>query len=561
MKQSDVKLDFKVLSSLEKVFPDSEFQTDSDKPLFEGARGETIAFQIAFRYRDPGGIYLTFRTESELAGISLREVCYVPCEMPGAADDPFMLRTAPGLYPDPLRPLTEPLRLPSGIWKSVWVSVPLAETLKPGTYKLTVHASSWQYPDEPWKTDVNCEVEIPVRIRVHAAVLPKQKLILTNWFYADCLAEYYHVKVWSEKFWRILENYLRDYTSHGRNMLLTPLWTVPLDTRIGGERPTAQLLEIDYENGKYHFDFSRLKQWIDLARDCGVEYFEMSHFFTQWGAEFTPKIVVRINGRPVKKFGWHVAATSPEYQDFLRQLMPQLLRFLRREKLSGKCYFHFSDEPREKMLESYRRAASILNRYVNNDEFPVIDALSSVKFFQQGLVKRPVPWFVHIDDFIKEKLPERWCYFAGAHPEYPARSYGAPLCRYRILGVLLYLYEMDGFLHWGHNFWFTQYSRRTRLDPWKETTAGGCFTGGHNFNVYPGDDGYPVDSLHYESFMEAMQDLRLLRELESRIGRKAVVKLIHAGLDYEIRMNHFPHSADYLEKLHTAVLRKLDRAD
>ena len=290
MKQSDVKLDFKVLSSLEKVFPDSEFQADSGKQLFEGARGETIAFQVAFRYSSPGGIYLTLRAESELAGISLREVGYVPCEMPGAVDDPFMLRTAPGLYPDPLRAQTGPLRLPSGICKSVWVSVPLAETLKPGTYELTVHVSSWQYPDEPWKTDVNFEFEIPVRIRVHAATLPKQKFILTNWFYADCLAEYYHVKVWSEKFWRILENYFRDYTAHGRNMLLTPLWTVPLDTRIGGERPTVQLLELEYRDGKYHFDFSRLKQWLDLGRKCGVEYFEMSHFFTQWGAEFTPKM-------------------------------------------------------------------------------------------------------------------------------------------------------------------------------------------------------------------------------------------------------------------------------
>ena len=76
-----------------------------------------------------------------------------------------------------------------------------------------------------------------------------------------------------------------------------------------------------------------------------------------------------------------------------------------------------------------------------------------------------------------------------------------------------------------------------------------------------GKDGGPVDSLHYESFMEAMQDLRLLQELESRIGRKAVVKLIHAGLAYEIRMDRFPHSAEYLEKLHAAILRKLDRAD
>ena len=188
-----------------------------------------------------------------------------------------ILRSAPGLYPDPLRDLSGPLRLTPKIWRSVWFSVPLAEDLRPGTYQLTVQASSWLYPDEPWKTEETFQVEIPVRIRVHTAVLPKQKLILTNWFYADCLSEYYHVKVWSAKFWTILENYLRDYTAHGRNMLLTPLWTVPLDTRIGGERPTAQLLEISYENGKYHFDFSRLKQWIGLGRKCGIEYFGNRH--------------------------------------------------------------------------------------------------------------------------------------------------------------------------------------------------------------------------------------------------------------------------------------------
>ena len=558
MGEPELNVKWQILSSLEKVFPDSEIEcaTAGKIPVFAGARGETVAFQIAFRSR--AGIYLKLRTESGLKNLRMREVCLVPCEMPGDPNDPGILRSKPGLYPDPLRDIRDPLRLARGVTRSVWFSVRLDEKMKPGNYDLKVIVSQYQYADKPWKTPGEFEAEIRVRIRVHSAVLPKQKLILTNWFYADCLAEYYHVRVWSKKFWSILENYLRDYTAHGRNMLLTPLWTVPLDTRIGGERPTAQLLEISYENGKYHFDFSRLKQWIGLGRKCGIEYFEMSHFFTQWGAEFTPKIIVAVNGRKVKKFGWHVAADSPEYQDFLLQLMPQLLRFLRREKLAGKCYFHFSDEPQEKSLDSYRRATSILNRFVNNDEFPVIDALSSVKFYQQGLIKRPVPWFVRIDDFTKEKLPQKWCYFAGANPGYPARSYGAPLCRYRILGVLLYLYEMDGFLHWGHNFWFTQYSRRTQLDPWKETTAGGCFTGGHNFNVYPDADGQPADAIHYESFMEAMQDLRLLQLLETKIGRKAVIKLIHKGLDHELKMGQFPLDPVYLEKLHDAILKKLD---
>ena len=61
--------------------------------------------------------------------------------------------------------------------------------------------------------------------------------------------------------------------------------------------------------------------------------------------------------------------------------------------------------------------------------------------------------------------------------------------------------------------------------------------------------------------MEAMQDLRLLQLLETRIGRDAVVKLIHKGLDYELKMGRFPLAPDYLEKLHTAVLEKLDRTE
>ena len=66
------------------------------------------------------------------------------------------------------------------------------------------------------------------------------------------------------------------------------------------------------------------------------------------------------------------------------------------------------------------------------------------------------------------------------------------------------------------------------------------------------------DSLHYEIFTLALNDLRLLRTLEAKIGREETVKLVHAGLDYEITMNRYPRDAAYLENLHTAVLKKLD---
>ena len=58
--------------------------------------------------------------------------------------------------------------------------------------------------------------------------------------------------------------------------------------------------------------------------------------------------------------------------------------------------------------------------------------------------------------------------------------------------------------------------------------------------------------------MEAMQDLRLLHLLETKIGRKAVVKLIHKGLDHELKMGDFPLEPDYLKNLHESILKKLD---
>lgn len=555
------KLQCRVLTSYEKVFcspcltPEIPL-TDGMIHAFDGARGENIAFQLAFKFPS-SSIQMTIRLESELAEhVTLREVAHVPCELPAVATDEFVLRRDPGLYPDPLIPLSGPLHLAENLWQAVWVGVRIPADFNPGIYDMKFHFDMYQ-KDFPWQQR-DFHEEAVVRVHVHPAVLPEQKMICTNWFYADCLSAYYHEEPWSERFWEILENYFRDLAAHGLNMLMTPLWSVPLDTAIGHERPSCQLLGIKYDGGRYSFDFSLLKRWLDLGRKCKVEYFEMSHFFTQWGAKATPKIMVEENGELKRRFGWDVSSESPEYREFLFALLPELLDFLRGEGLSGKCYFHYSDEPFLEMIEEYRHASEPLRNYLGTDEFPVMDALSDVEFYKQGLVSRPVPCLCKIETFGKETIPHRWCYFAGADKNYPVRSLGAPSCRCRILGVLLYLYEMEGFLHWGHNFWFTQYLLECNLDPWRDTTAGRAFCGGHIYNVYPGRDGKPVDAIHYEVFMEAMQDVRLLQLLESRIGRAKTVDLICEGLNYRPAMNHFPHEAVWLRDLRNRIFAALE---
>ena len=45
-----------------------------------------------------------------------------------------------------------------------------------------------------------------------------------------------------------------------------------------------------------------MKKFLELCLDCGIEYFEHSHLFTQCSAEHAPKIIVRENGEDKKLF-------------------------------------------------------------------------------------------------------------------------------------------------------------------------------------------------------------------------------------------------------------------
>ena len=56
--------------------------------------------------------------------------------------------------------------------------------------------------------------------------------------------------VFSEEHWEIIENYLHEYVKRGCNMILTPLFTPALDTAVGAERTTTQLLDVKVDNGE-----------------------------------------------------------------------------------------------------------------------------------------------------------------------------------------------------------------------------------------------------------------------------------------------------------------------
>ena len=84
----------------------------------------------------------------------------------------------------------------------------------------------------------------------------------------------------------------------------------------------------------------------------------------------------------------------------------------------------------------------------------------------------------------------------------------------RILGVQMYKYQLDGFLHWGYNFYNSEKSLYP-IDPYRCTDASGAFPSGDPFLVYPGADRKPEESIRLMLMDEAMNDLRAMYLLEN----------------------------------------------
>lgn len=550
-----ISVDYKIVSSLEKVFCGKTFD---GKVLEEisALRGERVHFQIAICTGESAGVKIIPVLPEGFAGeITIREVQNIPSLMPCAPEDDWVLRSEPGLYPDALKPILQELPTAANCWHSAWVTVALPADAPAGDFLLKFklqfisHATLPSFCPEP-----EVEKEESLILSVIPVSLPEQTLKVTHWFYADCILHHYHVPAWSEEYWALLEKYFRNYAEHRNNLLLTPLWSVPLD-RVPGltSRPVCQLLEISHKNDVWHFDFSRLERWISTAQKCGIKNFELVHAFSQWGLKWAPEIIV--DGSPM--FGKDTPFDAPEYTDFLRNLMKEMIPVLQKHGLTPEnCYFHISDEPHgDEALHRYRYASSLFREILQG--YPYIDALSDIQFFRQGVIDRPIPNIGKLDEFARENTAERWVYFAGSWENgLPGRHFGMPSLRNRILGILLYIYDCKGFLHWGYNFWFGQFSRTWDVDPWVDSNSDRSFRSGGAFLVYPGPEG-PVDSLRHEVLSEGLQDEMALRLLESKTSRAEVLRWLDKEAGFRISVTSYPRSEQWLLDLRDKLNKKL----
>ncbi|MBO4354447.1 MAG: DUF4091 domain-containing protein [Clostridia bacterium] len=544
----------KTVSSLEKVFIDSKITDYAETSRLSALRGERVSFQVAFTTGE--GVerceMCAVSLSGDLAPLSrVRKVKNVPVEYPvypDRTDDNYLRKTA-GLYPDLLLPMTYvdsgapygKVRAATGALRSLWIDLTIPDDLPAGEHTITVALTNGD-----GETD-----SVDFTIDVIGATLPKQELICTEWFHTDCLANYYGVPVWSDEHFRVIRNFVKVARANGINMLLVPVFTPPLDTAVGGERLTTQLVKVKKVGDSYVFGFDTLDRYLDLIKEEGIEYYEISHLYTQWGVYHAPKIVADVDGKEEKIFGWETDSHSEEYVGFLRAFLTAFIAHMKARGEDEKCYFHISDEPSEDHLESYMSAKRAIADLL--DGYHVMDALSNFDFYSRGVVKDPIPASDHIEPFLEANIPDLWTYYCcGQCVGVSNRLVAMPSWRNRAMGMQMYRYGIKGFLQWGYNFYNNRFSA-DEIEPYSDLSGEFWVPAGDTFSVYPAKDGTALESLRLVVFNEGLTDMRAMKLCESLYGKDEAVRAVEKAYGKKITFDDCPRSAYEMLRVREAV--------
>ena len=152
-------------------------------------------------------------------------------------------------------------------------------------------------------------------------------------------------------------------------------------------------------------------------------------------------------------------------------------------------------------------------------------------------------------------IKERWTYYCCTQHESANRFLTIPSYRNRVLGTIMYKYGIKGFLQWGFNFYYSQFSYH-KINPYLSASSERGFSEGDSFIVYPtAKNVYP--SLRAIVFKDSLQDITLFQLLESYIGKEAVIKLIEDEAGAPITFFDYPHENDFYIRLTDKIKKML----
>ena len=502
----------------EKLLP----ETVIDRPytqVEEVAAGEHATFQFALRGADQlKEVSLSAEPLKDGQGHVLEDVTigfvdfvHVGRTTPTQGRD--AIRSASGLYPDPIVDDGKTRDIAFGKTQPIWVSVNVPKDAAPGKYKGKVRVGG-----------KGLDVEGEIAVKVYPVVLDDPTLWVTNWF--NCTERTFRHfdqqgEMYSESYWEYIKAIALKMKECYQNTVLIP--TTIIDSKKDGD--------------SWSFDFTNFDKMVGIFQEAGVlKCLEVGHIGGRIGLWNSP-FGVRVPGME-----GNIPLDNPEAQDYCSKFIPALVSHIKEKGWYSLYCQHIADEPAADNYDSYVAIAHLFKKYA--PEVKIIEACHSHDL--ADIVDIWVPQLNFYADGLsfyqdRQKAGDEVWFYTCLAPQgnYANRFLEQPLLKTRLLHWINFRYGATGYLHWGFNVWRED-------DPWYESTfinteGGNILPGGDSWIVYPGDKRL-YGSIRFEAMRDGIADYTLLQMLARKDEAKAKEicrQTVYNWTTYDMSTDHF----------------------
>jgi hypothetical protein len=399
----------------------------------------------------------------------------------GPADKAYLL-------PDRFAPLAVGARfdLPGKTVRPVWLSINIPADADPGIYSGVIRMQS-----------ENGNSDLKIKIRVQDETLPKPrdwKFRLDLWQNPWVIAEYYHVKPWSEEHKALLKKHLQLYADAGGTFITTYGVHSPWgDNEYSIEGGMIEWIK--QKNGAWKFDYSIFDQYVELAMSVGIDEAITIYTPIPWGERF--RYLDEKTGNYIYE-RWQ--PTSDTFRTNWNAFLTDLKNHLEKKGWFNKTYLGVNENAMEQTLSAIKVIKAHSQKWritYAGDWHTELDTLLN----DYSAVYGKEPNVNEVDN--RSAHSRSSTFYICCTPPKPNTFIFSPPIEGRWLGWYTYAHHYDGFLRWAYDAWPADPLRDARFGSW---AAGDCFM------MYPGGN----SSIRFEKLREGIVDYEKIRILQQK---------------------------------------------
>lgn len=466
-----------------------------------GWKGERLNAQILVWSRDTmNQFHFTLSDLKSATGkilssknFQLNKVCYVLSNYPYNAND----ASCGGgpidrayLLPDRFAPLTtggtDRFDLPGKTVRPVWLSLNIPTDADPGIYTGIIKIQSEKE-----------QAELTVKIKVQNQSLPKPhdwKFRLDLWQNPWVIADYYHVKPWSEEHKTLLKKHLQLYADAGGTFITTYGVHSPWgDNEYSIEGGMIEWIK--EKNGSWKFDYNIFDQYVELAMSLGIDKAITIYTPIPWGERF--RYLDEKTGNYVYE-RWQ--PTSDTFRINWNVFLTDLKSHLEKKGWFNKTYLGVNENAMEQTLSAIRVIKAHSKKWritYAGDWHTELDSLLN----DYSSVFGKEPTLDELNNRASHSLTST--FYICCTPPKPNTFVFSPPIEGRWLGWYTYAHHYNGFLRWAYDAWPADPLRDARFGSW---AAGDCFL------MYPGAN----SSIRFEKLREGIVDYEKIRIIKQK---------------------------------------------